>query len=228
MFEKFTERARDAIIGATQTAEKYKHPMVRPIHLLSSLLSDDGIAGYVLRDVLQIDPDTLDEWLTEEGTMDFPAGTQLPFSEDLKRVMTQASQESVIERAMYIGPEHLLLGLVAGAWQGRISAYFRAQNVGSEQIVAAVREQIAKGDDAPLYMPWKITDVELGSVWVRDERYFEVVGVITDPVVVLRPMVVEEGMRLPFDDDSLDKFMVIKSQVFAEFSKLMRQDKPDA
>jgi ATP-dependent Clp protease ATP-binding subunit ClpB len=49
-FNKLTERAQAAVIGAQRLAEEYRAPEIDSVHLLASLLEDpEGVPAVVLR-----------------------------------------------------------------------------------------------------------------------------------------------------------------------------------
>jgi ATP-dependent Clp protease ATP-binding subunit ClpC len=122
MFERFTDRARGAIIFAQESARDLGHPYVGTEHLLLALSDGDGIAAKALQQ-LRFDRSRFEHSLVDEvrqylgvgelaggpvqrGTMD------LPFTPRLKQAIEAGLRESLSLGHNYIGTEHLILGLL--------------------------------------------------------------------------------------------------------------------
>ena len=113
MLERFTDRARRAVILAQEEARLLKHSSLGTEHLLLGLEHEgEGIAARAL-DGLGV---TLEaarrevEDLIEPGT-ETPTG-EIPFTPRLTAVFELAFREAIALGQNYIGTEHLLLGLV--------------------------------------------------------------------------------------------------------------------
>jgi hypothetical protein len=113
VFERFTERARKAIVLAQDEARHFNHNYVGTEHLLLGLLrEDEGVAAQALYS-LNVDLDKAREQVEsivgfgEEGT-----GVQAPFTLRTKKVFEYALRESLQLGHNYISTEHLLLGLL--------------------------------------------------------------------------------------------------------------------
>ena len=120
MFERFTDKARQAVVLAQEEARRLGHPEVRTEHLLLGLLAVDGesAATRALTD-LGIPLDDLRREVEEgigrgEGA---PSG-HLPFAPRNKKVLELSLREALQLGHNYIGTEHLLLGLVREADSG--------------------------------------------------------------------------------------------------------------
>ena len=114
MFERFTDQARRVIILAQDEARKLSHQFIGTEHFLLGLLHEhsEGVAARALAD-LGIGYDAvlaLVEQALGRGTE--PTSGHVPFTADAKRAMEGSLRESIGRRHSYIGPEHLLLGLV--------------------------------------------------------------------------------------------------------------------
>jgi ATP-dependent Clp protease ATP-binding subunit ClpC len=114
LFERFTERARQAVVLAQEEARTLKHDHVGPEHVLLGLLREhDGIAA---RTLVSFDI-TLERVRGEVvrivgvGQRDVMPG-QMPFTPDAKRVLEVALHEARALGHNYIGTEHLLLALL--------------------------------------------------------------------------------------------------------------------
>jgi ATP-dependent Clp protease ATP-binding subunit ClpC len=113
MFERFTDRARRVVVLSQEEARGLQHNFIGTEHLLLGLLGEtDSAAARVL----------LGCGLTLEGTRRevtavVPAGSgpswgHVPFTPRAKRVLELSLREALALDHDYIGPEHLLLGLL--------------------------------------------------------------------------------------------------------------------
>ncbi|HTX00458.1 MAG TPA: Clp protease N-terminal domain-containing protein [Acidimicrobiales bacterium] len=112
MFERFTDRARRAVVIAEEEAKRYKHSSIRPGHLLLALAQGDGVAAKVIEQ-LGVSVDTLRTWMAD-------AVDPAPLAEPLKKVPFSAPAKKCLELSLrealqlghnYIGTEHILLGV---------------------------------------------------------------------------------------------------------------------
>jgi ATP-dependent Clp protease ATP-binding subunit ClpC len=114
MLERFTERARRAVVLATEEARSRRHEAVGPEHLLMGILRDGaGLAVGVLGR-LRIDLETLRaevERVLRETPTSATSG-EPGFSAELKAVLEATVEEQWRLRHNWIGTEHLLLGLL--------------------------------------------------------------------------------------------------------------------
>src|SRR3989442_12243264 len=113
MVERFTPRARRAVVLATEEARSRGHESIEPEHLLMGILRDgEGMAVKVL-ERLQV-PETLRAEV--ERLLSETPGSSTPsepgFSPELKAVL-QAALEARLQPNHVIGTENLLLGLLA-------------------------------------------------------------------------------------------------------------------
>jgi prophage maintenance system killer protein len=112
-FERYTDRARRTIVLAQVEARRLHHNYLGTEHLLLGLLGErDGVAARTL-DGLGISLDTVRERVLEiigEGVQEPQA--HLPFTPRAKRVLELALRESLQLGHLYVGTEHILLGLV--------------------------------------------------------------------------------------------------------------------
>jgi ATP-dependent Clp protease ATP-binding subunit ClpA len=113
MFERFTERARHAVVLAQDEARALRHDYIGTEHMLLGLLrEEEGIAARALTS-LRI---TVEEVrarvvrIVGQGT-EVTTG-QIPFTPRAKTMLELAPREAFALGHNYIGTEHLLLGLV--------------------------------------------------------------------------------------------------------------------
>ena len=113
-FDKFTQKAQEAIVDAKMLANEANHQLLLPAHLLVALASaTHGIVRSVLSK-LGIDPDEtasaarglLDAIPTVRGAT---AGKQMDRA--LQHVFTAAEKEADRFKDEYVSTEHLLLGI---------------------------------------------------------------------------------------------------------------------
>ena len=116
MFEKFTARAQQIIkIFAQEEAKRLNHDLIQVEHVFLGLLREgEGLAARILIN-LGLDLDLLQE---ETENM-LPKGKNvlligdIPVSENAKKVLKLAQDESKNLGHTYVGTEHLLLGIMS-------------------------------------------------------------------------------------------------------------------
>ena len=162
MFRRFTAGARDAVARAQDEARRLGHGHVGTEHLLLGLLHDPASdAGSAL---LEFDV-TVDEARVQVERLFGRGGGgtsgALPFTPRAKRALEHALRESLAREDDVIGPEHVLLGLVAEPSGGaaRILADFDVDKHSVRATVA--RRRAADGD------------VEIASDFLQPSHPFE-------------------------------------------------------
>ncbi|WP_457625119.1 ATP-dependent Clp protease ATP-binding subunit [Persephonella sp.] len=110
MFEKFTERARKVILNAREKALEYRSNYLGSEHLLLSLLEEEDIPVLVLSR-FGLTVDKVRRTLTSQMVHGSHSGEVL-FAPDAKRVLEFAVEEARILHHQFVGPEHLLIGIV--------------------------------------------------------------------------------------------------------------------
>ena len=111
MFERFTDRARRAIVVAQDEAKALHHDLIRPEHLLLGLAQGDGVAARALNQLgvsLEQLRATVDGALAR-STAD-SRGSKVPFSPKTKKALELSLREALQRGHNYIGTEHLVLG----------------------------------------------------------------------------------------------------------------------
>ena len=113
MFERFTKPARKVVVLAQEETRHFNHRYIDTEHLLLGLLWEgEGVPARALAS-LSVTLDEVREQVEsivgygEEGT-----GGQAPFTPRTKKVLELALREALHLGHNYIGPEHILLGLV--------------------------------------------------------------------------------------------------------------------
>ena len=113
MFERFTERARRAVVLAQEEARKLDHGFIGTEHLLLGLIREgEGVAAKALES-LGISLKTVREQVVARvGRGQRPPSGHIPFTERAKRVLELSLRESGQLGHRYIGTEHVLLAIV--------------------------------------------------------------------------------------------------------------------
>jgi prophage maintenance system killer protein len=113
LFRRFTPEAREVVIGSQEEARRLRHNYIGTEHILLGLLRErDGVAARAL-DALGITGEAVRQQvlgIIGEGQQQ-PSG-HIPFTPRAKKVLELALRESVRLGHLYIGSEHILLGLV--------------------------------------------------------------------------------------------------------------------
>lgn len=113
MFNRFTDKSRQAMTFAKELAVQYSHDYVGTEHFLLGLLKEGhGMAFQVLNslnvDFVRAEETILDMAPSQDA---IPIG-ELPITPSAKRVIQYSIEEAKALSHNYVGTEHLLLGLV--------------------------------------------------------------------------------------------------------------------
>jgi ATP-dependent Clp protease ATP-binding subunit ClpC len=114
VFERFTDRARQVVVGAQREAAALKHNYIGTEHILLGLLRVESGAAYELLALFDVPVEAVQarvEEIVGRGDAVVPA-TQLPFTPRAKKVLELALREALRLGDKYIGTEHFLLGLL--------------------------------------------------------------------------------------------------------------------
>jgi ATP-dependent Clp protease ATP-binding subunit ClpC len=114
MFEKYTEKARRVLVFARYEASQFGSPFIETEHLLLGLIREDkNLTARFLpgsyTTIQDIRKEIEGRTLVHEKVS---TSVCLPFSEESKRVLNSAAEESERLSHKHIGTEHLLLGLL--------------------------------------------------------------------------------------------------------------------
>jgi ATP-dependent Clp protease ATP-binding subunit ClpB len=144
---KLTRRSQEALAAAQRLASDRNHQVIEPEHLLHALLSaSDGVVfGVVQR--LGATPTTLrdrvDELLSRIPQVyggGEAGGSEARIGPALSRVLERAFKEAEGLKDEYVSTEHLLLGLVETASQGRLASLFAEFGITRDRVLAALVE----------------------------------------------------------------------------------------
>jgi ATP-dependent Clp protease ATP-binding subunit ClpA len=113
MFERYTEKARRVIFFARYEASQYGSRNIDTEHLLLGLMRESRLLMQQLlgpiADENQIRAEI--EKFIKKGKR-FATSVEVPLSDEAKRVLTLAAEEATKLENRFVGPEHLLLGLL--------------------------------------------------------------------------------------------------------------------
>jgi Clp amino terminal domain, pathogenicity island component len=110
-FERFTPRARNAVVAAQNAAHEAGNNEITPDHLMLGVLSDpDALVTKLLR-AQRVDPESLRDSITLPPPADkVPA--LIPFSGTARKALELTFREALRLGHNYIGTEHVLLALL--------------------------------------------------------------------------------------------------------------------
>jgi bifunctional UDP-N-acetylglucosamine pyrophosphorylase/glucosamine-1-phosphate N-acetyltransferase len=113
MFERYTEKARRVIFFARYEASQVGSPTIETEHMLLGLMREDiALTNRFLRAHASLE--SIVKQIRENSVIreKVSASTDLPFSNENKRVLAYAAEEAERLTHKHIGTEHLLLGLL--------------------------------------------------------------------------------------------------------------------
>jgi ATP-dependent Clp protease ATP-binding subunit ClpC len=138
MFERFTDRARRAMVLAQEEARQLNHNYIGTEHILLGLIHEgEGVAAQALG-LMGISLEAVRskvEEIINQGQQE-PEG-HLPYTPRAKKVLELSLRESLQLGHNYIGTEHILLGLIR---EGEGVASKVLVNLGAE--LTRVRQEV--------------------------------------------------------------------------------------
>jgi ATP-dependent Clp protease ATP-binding subunit ClpA len=113
IFERFTERARQVVVLAQDSARQLSHNYIGTEHLLLGLLrEEEGVGARVLRSLNVTFEEVWAQVARIIGQGDEVVTGQIPFTPRAKKVLELSLREALALGHNHIGTEHILLGLV--------------------------------------------------------------------------------------------------------------------
>lgn len=110
MFEKFTEKARQVILQAREEAMELGHTYLGSEHILLSLIKEEDLPSLIISR-FGLTVDKVRRAIMSQITKGNHSG-EILFAPDAKRVLEFAVEEARILHHQFVGPEHLLIGVV--------------------------------------------------------------------------------------------------------------------
>lgn len=113
MFERFTERARQVVVLAQETARTNRCRYIGTEHILAGLVrEEEGLAARILASMDASKEKVLEVVGRVNEPSETPIEGQIPFTPRTKRMLELALREALSLGHNYIGTEHILLGMV--------------------------------------------------------------------------------------------------------------------
>jgi ATP-dependent Clp protease ATP-binding subunit ClpC len=110
MFEKFTEKARQVILQAREEAIELGHTYLGSEHILLALIKEEDLPTLILSK-FGLTAEKVRRAILGQITRGTHSG-EILFAPDAKRVLEFAVEEARILHHQFVGPEHLLIGVV--------------------------------------------------------------------------------------------------------------------
>ena len=135
-FDRFTQKAQEALGSAQAHAAQHQHPQVQPEHLLWALIEQkDGVVLPVL-EKLGVDVSKLAEGMADAvaklGRLATPVEVQI--SPQLGKILQAAESEAAAFKDEYVSTEHLLIAMTA-AKDEAVSRLLNANGVTKDAIL---------------------------------------------------------------------------------------------
>ena len=140
-WEKLTQKAREAVMGAQERARGAGHPEITPEHLALSLVEQKGGVVPAVLEKLQVDLPRLGSRLeTTLGRLPkMQGGAEPQVSRLLGGVLEASLQKAAFFKDEYVSTEHLLAALLEASGC-EASKALRAAGVDEERLLSALRE----------------------------------------------------------------------------------------
>jgi ATP-dependent Clp protease ATP-binding subunit ClpA len=154
MFERFTNRARHAVVLSQEEARRMQHNYIGTEHVLLGLLGEpDGVACRALAGLGMSLEAARNEVTAIVGTGSAALTGHIPFTPRAKKTLELALREALQLGHNYIGTEHILLGLIREG-EG-VAAQVLKQHADLTAIRVAVLDQLtAAGAEAGHARRW--------------------------------------------------------------------------
>jgi ATP-dependent Clp protease ATP-binding subunit ClpB len=139
--EKFTHKTAEAINAAQSIATRAGHPELKPAHLLTALLEQEGGIARPLLDkalnaeVLSTLTSTLAIHLSRQPSVTGSSG--LGMSNDLRILLTEAEDQQKKLKDEYLSVEHLLLALTKKP--GELQELIKSAGLTHDKLLAAIK-----------------------------------------------------------------------------------------
>ncbi len=173
MFERFTDRARRVVVQAQEESRRLNHSYIGTEHLLLGVLREDQGSAAAALASLEVGLDPAREQVAEivGRGQQTPSG-HIPFTPRAKKVLELSLRESVRLGHPYIGPEHILLGVLAEG-HGVAVEVLRVLGAPPERIRARVLELVPVAGEEPAGPPEAGQSVRLAFSVAQFEQLLE-------------------------------------------------------
>jgi ATP-dependent Clp protease ATP-binding subunit ClpA len=144
MFERFSPQARHIVVSAQEEARELDHNYIGTEHVLLGLLAtSDSLASDSLTALGYTHDNVRDTLVAAVGRGKAAPRGHIPFTPRAKKVLELSLREALQLKHNYIGPEHILLGLLREG-EGRA-----AQILADRQPLDRIREEVLGRLDSP-------------------------------------------------------------------------------
>jgi len=164
-FDKFTQKAQEALAAAQEIVDEYNHQELDVEHIFIALLrQEDGLVPKILQR-LDVMPDVVQRRL--QGSMDMRpkvyggATAQMYITPRTKRLLALARAEAERMKDEYVGAEHIMLAL-AEEREGESGKILREFGITKEKIFQAL--QAMRGSQ-------RVTDQDAENKYMALERF---------------------------------------------------------
>lgn len=144
MPNNFTHKSQEALQMAHHIAVEHGQQTLEPIHLLSSLLTqEDGVVGALVdkitpsRGTLRGEVDHILDSLPKTGGISPGGLAQIYMSQQMAAVLAQAHKKTKAFKDEFISTEHLFLGLLSNK---AINRLLLGYNITEESVMAALKD----------------------------------------------------------------------------------------
>ncbi|MEI7604027.1 MAG: ATP-dependent Clp protease ATP-binding subunit [bacterium] len=141
--DMLSERAKQSLQNAVNIASDLKRRNVDTEHILFGLLDDDVV--FKVLSELGVSADLLKENLTTVMTEGMNVSEQMEITPRAKQVLELAFQESRSLRHSYVGPEHILLGLIEEG-EGMAAQILKSIGINLDSAKKAVEKTVGEGE----------------------------------------------------------------------------------
>jgi len=155
-FQKFTIKAQEALQNAQEIAAKENHGEFKAVHLLASLIMDDGslVRPILMRAGVNLDALSrrLEEAFTAEAKIVAGGGgvAQLYLSQELMQILDKSAKIAAAQKDEFISCEHLLLAILESpSPAGKILEEFGLRKETVLRVLAALRGSTRITDETP-------------------------------------------------------------------------------
>ncbi len=208
-FQRFTIKAQEALQNAQEVAAKENHGEFKAIHLLASLIMDEGslVRPILLKAGvnLEILSKQIDETLRQEPKVISGANlAQLYLSQELMQVLDKAAKIATSQKDEFVSCEHLLLGILeVPSSASRILDGFGLRRETILRILASLRGSVRITDEMPeskfqvlekyaVNLTTQANESKLDPVIGRDEELRRLIQVLSrrtknNPVLIGEP-----------------------------------------
>jgi len=140
--ENLTQKSREAMLKAQETALEYGHQEIRPVHLLYALVhQEDGLVPSLLKkmnaDTAKIET-SIEKELSAIPSVSGPGAQQPYSSRDFSQILVTAKNKASEMKDEFISVEHLFLAIVAG--DPKCAALLEAAGCTRDKILMALKE----------------------------------------------------------------------------------------